>query len=626
MTGILLAFIINSVNITLPLKTEVPQVKKLMTQAKIGGSKDINKTTKVLPIFSISRTTKLNWETDLYKDTVMCTSDTGEWLYLLVPLRGAGEPNDSFNFEFYRPVFDSTGHQIGDSSKLWLKCKWIFINYDTTGAEKWRAEWYDMQENPYIPYQTQNFTFDPYAYYIAAGIFPEVKTVNNQGDTIKEPTPVSFYPGKWRGIIKTFYHLQDTFPEIALDTTFVLFDDIFPEVNIAGIGDQGEDSQQDSSIFLVAGEETIKINVYENCYADLILHLSYTDSLPAKTTDKEYTINLGNVKNLLKSITLQRVYNFGFRRGREYTLYIEAKDSWENRTISRTVSAPVGPVRITMEIGNKYLWPQIPLANITQEGLSQETIDTITTIHVVAKKIWNLKPVKGLPLTFTIQRIVDDAHPYGDSLDGHYGKLYLCEANCDTIIYPFDTLYTKGTQEGLMLQYRSSEIGQMELLRTKTKDEYYVVYGSGTFQKYLEDTLYIMVPGLVKLEPGKYYQLVGATTYHPENHYGTPYTVDALKKIAVYAHDSLGVDTLYYNDMSLEYGGLFDIGPNYGQLWHTPHKEHRTGKNCDMRPIKGKKGRALKKFISRNFGLFNKLKKDVYNEGNHWHLRLGERD
>jgi hypothetical protein len=34
--------------------------------------------------------------------------------------------------------------------------------------------------------------------------------------------------------------------------------------------------------------------------------------------------------------------------------------------------------------------------------------------------------------------------------------------------------------------------------------------------------------------------------------------------------------------MSLEDGGLFDIGPPDGLFWNTPHKAHRTGYSFDI--------------------------------------------
>jgi hypothetical protein len=43
--------------------------------------------------------------------------------------------------------------------------------------------------------------------------------------------------------------------------------------------------------------------------------------------------------------------------------------------------------------------------------------------------------------------------------------------------------------------------------------------------------------------------------------------------------DSLGHDPLYINDISLAYGGLFDVAGN----WRPEHSEHREGLDADIR-------------------------------------------
>jgi len=407
---------------------------------------------------------------------------------------------------------------------------------------------------------------------------------------------------------------------IPMDTNFVLVDDIVPEVRIVEIGDQGDTPAKDNITFLVAGEETVKVMVYENCYAKLMLYVEYKDSLPVKdSSGGKEVIELGNIKKLLDFETFESTYDFGFIKGREYTLYIRAVDSWNNEKLSDLVYAPVGPVLVTLDTDRDTVWPLIPEANIQIEKVNDEII-TSTPLRIKVNKVWSNTPVKGLPLNFQVLRIIDNAHPYGDSLDGHCGTLF----SNDTPVTPEDTLYT--TIDGLSLTYWSSEIGQREIIRVRSKENYYVYYGTlFSTLRYLDDTLYIMVPGLVELQPGDYYELVGQTGYHPSNHYGLPYTLNALKEIAKYAHDTLGIDKVYYNDMSLPYGGLFDIGPPYGELWRKPHREHRTGKNCDMTLVRGEMERDFKNYISQNFGLFGKVDKDVYDEGNHWHLRLGKR-
>lgn len=52
--------------------------------------------------------------------------------------------------------------------------------------------------------------------------------------------------------------------------------------------------------------------------------------------------------------------------------------------------------------------------------------------------------------------------------------------------------------------------------------------------------------------------------------------------IAAAFRDSIpGVPILGYNDMSLRWGGVFDIDTS--RVWLNPHRGHRNGDMCDMR-------------------------------------------
>jgi hypothetical protein len=66
------------------------------------------------------------------------------------------------------------------------------------------------------------------------------------------------------------------------------------------------------------------------------------------------------------------------------------------------------------------------------------------------------------------------------------------------------------------------------------------------------------------------------------NQYGTATINDALLKIAIKWHSSFPAEQLLFiNDMSLPYGGLFDVN---GQ-WNTSggHSSHRIGTDVDIR-------------------------------------------
>jgi hypothetical protein len=92
-----------------------------------------------------------------------------------------------------------------------------------------------------------------------------------------------------------------------------------------------------------------------------------------------------------------------------------------------------------------------------------------------------------------------------------------------------------------------------------------------------------------ELSDGDHYDLVGQTTIHKKNHFGTKNTLDKLKMLADSAYaDSTWV--LQYNDIGLVNGGPFDVSSKYP--WNSPHQTHREGRNVDMRP-KSTDGRPL---------------------------------
>lgn len=118
----------------------------------------------------------------------------------------------------------------------------------------------------------------------------------------------------------------------------------------------------------------------------------------------------------------------------------------------------------------------------------------------------------------------------------------------------------------------------------------------------LWDTMSIIerVPDLVALGLGQHYELVGApdnhsgtndpcredpaslTSLHFRNHYGTTGLIQAIRNIAA-SYDSLNSGVrLRINDMSLEFGGLFDIGNKWMTGLKEAHAEHRIGESADI--------------------------------------------
>ncbi len=104
-----------------------------------------------------------------------------------------------------------------------------------------------------------------------------------------------------------------------------------------------------------------------------------------------------------------------------------------------------------------------------------------------------------------------------------------------------------------------------------------------------EEWTYVKEDGLIALidSPNSGYVLTGMLPQHPYNHQAMPAAITALRKIAFeYKQQFPTALPLRYNDFSLPWGGLFDIGPRPGhpewQFWNKPHSTHRRGWEADV--------------------------------------------
>ena len=94
------------------------------------------------------------------------------------------------------------------------------------------------------------------------------------------------------------------------------------------------------------------------------------------------------------------------------------------------------------------------------------------------------------------------------------------------------------------------------------------------------DTLTVRVPGLVELPEAVYYERIGGRYPHSSNHWCTQAVMERVQSIAmVWFLENPNEALMMINDMSLEYGGLFDVRGN----WQSPHDSHRIGTDVDVR-------------------------------------------
>ena len=141
-------------------------------------------------------------------------------------------------------------------------------------------------------------------------------------------------------------------------------------------------------------------------------------------------------------------------------------------------------------------------------------------------------------------------------------------------------------------------------------------------------TITLQVLNLSELSAGDHYELTGAfgaplvTSMHTRNHYGTSSLLNTLKSVADTIFANKGYK-LRINDMSLPYGGPFDISND----WDVPHQTHRNGKSADISNI-FVNGNAQVPLTLKNLDRWVRKtgarKKDfkIGIEASHWHLTI----
>lgn len=187
-----------------------------------------------------------------------------------------------------------------------------------------------------------------------------------------------------------------------------------------------------------------------------------------------------------------------------------------------------------------------------------------------------------------------------------------------------------GTDGTARVIYTSSIVGGREQLIAQTLDGQVAEYTGEDG----EIGMMVRIPGLQLLADGANYTKIGGTMTHhgpgaanagwatpDNNHWGTTLTLQRLAQIAdayaeLYPGSKLGI-----NDMSLPFGGTFDLtSPKYTIFWGSGggHSEHKVGINCDLSDnIPGDRWDALEEIINQYSPTFL-----PEHDKNHWHLRI----
>ncbi len=154
--------------------------------------------------------------------------------------------------------------------------------------------------------------------------------------------------------------------------------------------------------------------------------------------------------------------------------------------------------------------------------------------------------------------------------------------------------------------YRSSEVSGEEKIVARVNGE-----------KKGEAMIRVRVPGFLELGEGDGYTLIGHTSTHPQNHFGTENSLFTLLDIAD-AYYAGGKGTLRINDISLIWGGLFDYEVA-NTPWRPPHRSHRTGRNVDVDDVTNEEKSVTKSQLDKLIKEQG-LNITVLDEKNHLHL------
>ncbi|MEQ9569107.1 MAG: hypothetical protein RLN75_02865 [Longimicrobiales bacterium] len=140
----------------------------------------------------------------------------------------------------------------------------------------------------------------------------------------------------------------------------------------------------------------------------------------------------------------------------------------------------------------------------------------------------------------------------------------------------------------------------------------------------------VRFPGLVEYQPTGDEIMVGDNDKHPDNHFGSSSMVAALASLAEAHYARYGVK-LWYNDISLAWGGKFTWPESVGYGRTQGHHEHSAGEAIDVQTINYPGGYALSlgenqptvsgRWLMMWWGAQGGAVHDE-SDDNHYHLRL----
>jgi hypothetical protein len=199
-----------------------------------------------------------------------------------------------------------------------------------------------------------------------------------------------------------------------------------------------------------------------------------------------------------------------------------------------------------------------------------------STQSLIMAKVSKPAPAGGCLVKFEVNPVLSKGHDHGTHPKNKAG----------TVSPDSCTILANNTFCPVV--YTAPEISGEEKITAKLMQ--------GSQEKGTKDaTIRIRVPDLEALTDSAIgsWRLVGGTGSHGQNHYGTVSTNAQIRGMATDYFEQTGI-AIGVNDMSLEWGGLFDKDAT----WAPPHGLHRVGKSVDVDHL-GVDEKLLNKFAGK---------------------------
>lgn len=287
----------------------------------------------------------------------------------------------------------------------------------------------------------------------------------------------------------------------------------------------------------VSGKELIRAEYLFTNFKDAVDYSSVSLQVCPSGAGGECFL-LNSIKPAGKSGAVEAEYDFGDANGEVVILVSACRKTWCSKSQKPVLAAnPCEPVARVLE---DFVWPR---------GMGEKD-EAVLEISLNEQA-----PPSGCVVELAVEAVE------GTGGHVHEGGRPVGTLDRNAVFIP------GGTTDAAFVTYRSGEVAGTEKLKFRAA-------GSGSWQTV---DVMVRVPGLEPFSADGVCRLTGEGNAHRDGHYATSATNMVTSLIAREYLELTGA-MLGINDMSLAWGGLFDVAGG----WEAPHATHRKGTGVDV--------------------------------------------